>query len=179
VLDAQGQEFGVREALALINQALDEALAQQEGEFDADTRWALAWFEQQGFAEGEYGMAEVLARAKNTSIDGMKREPGGQDGILSASRGKVRLLRSEDFPTDWDPATDERLTAWKVVHHLIRTLQGGGEGAAAELFSKLGSKSEIARDLAYRLYTISERKKRAAEALAYNSLVQSWPEIAR
>jgi putative DNA methylase len=35
------------------------------------------------------------------------------------------------------------------------------------------------RELAYRLYTVSERKKRAQEALRYNALVQSWPEIAR
>jgi putative DNA methylase len=66
-----------------------------------------------------------------------------------------------------------------MVHHLIRTLETGGEGAAAALAAKLGSKAEAARELAYRLYVVSERKKRAAEALSYNGLVQSWPEIMR
>ncbi len=174
VLDAAGNPLTVREALALINQTLDEALAEQEGDFDADSRWALAWFEQSGFAEGEYGVAETLSKAKNTSVAGMVAA-----GILTASHGKVRLLRPTELPADWDPATDKRLTAWEGVHHLIRALEAGGERAAAGLAAKLGSQAEVARELAYRLYTICERKKRAVEALAYNGLVQSWPEIMR
>ena len=174
VLDAEGKPLSVREALALINQTLDEALAEQEGDFDADSRWALAWFEQSGFAEGEFGVADVLARAKNTSVQGLV-----DAGVLASTRGKVRLLKPEELPADWDPATDPRLTTWEVVHHLIRVLGSGGESAAATLVAKLGSKAETARELAYRLYTLCERKKRAAEALAYNALVQSWPEISR
>jgi putative DNA methylase len=174
VLDAEGKAVPVREALALINQTLDEALAEQEGDFDADSRWAVAWFEQHGFAEGEFGVADVLARAKNTSVDGMK-----EAGFLFSSRGKVRLFKPDELPEDWDPTIDPRLTAWEVVHHLIRVLESGGESAAAELVTKLGSKAEVARELAYRLYTLCERKKRPTEALAYNGLVQSWPEIAR
>ena len=174
VLDANGKPLSVREALALINQTLDEALAEQEGDFDADSRWALAWFEQSGFAEGEYGVAEVLSKAKNTSVSGMV-----EAGILASSHGKVRLLRPDELPVDWDPTRDKRLTAWEGVHHLIRALEAGGEGAAVELVAKLGAKAEIARELAYRLYTLCERKKRSQEALSYNGLVQSWPEIMR
>jgi putative DNA methylase len=174
VLDAEGKPVSVREALALINATLDEVLAEQEGDFDADSRWALAWFEQNGFAEGDYGVAETLSKAKNTSVAGMV-----EANILESKRGKVRLLKPEELPADWDPATDQRLTAWEIVHQLIRVLASGGEGAAAELAAKLGAKAELARELAYRLYTLCERKKRAAEALAYNGLVQSWPEIVR
>jgi putative DNA methylase len=174
VLDAEGKPVTVREALALINQILDEALAEQEGDFDADSRWALAWFEQQGFAEGEYGVAETLSKAKNTSVAGLV-----EAGILASKRGKVRLLTPDELPADWDPETDPRLTTWEMVHHLIRVLESGGEGAAATLLAKLGARAEVARELCYRLYTVSERKKRAQEALRYNALVQSWPEIAR
>jgi len=174
VLDAEGKPLTVREALALINQTLDEVLAEQEGDFDADSRWALAWFEQSGFADGEYGVAEVLSKAKNTSVDGMV-----DADILASKGGKVRLLRPDELPADWDPEKDKRLTAWEMVHQLIRALEAGGEGAAAQLVAKLGSKAEVARELAYRLYTLCERKKRAAEALSYNGLVQSWPEIMR
>jgi len=174
VLDAEGKPLSVREALALINQTLDEVLAEQEGDFDADSRWALAWFEQSGFVEGEYGVAETLSTAKNTSVAGMV-----EAGILASKSGKVRLLRPDELPADWDPATDLRLTAWEVVHQLIRVLEAGGESAAAALVAKLGSHAETARELAYRLYTLCERKKRAAEALSYNGLVQSWPEIVR
>lgn len=174
VIDASGKPVSVREALALINQVLDEALAEQEGDFDADSRWALAWFEQSGFAAGEFGVADVLARAKNTSVAGMV-----EAGFLASKAGKVRLLRPVELPEDWDPATDPRLTVWEMVHHLIRVLEAGGESAAAGLAAKLGAKAEVARELAYRLYTLCERKKRAPEALAYNALVQSWPEILR
>lgn len=174
VLDAEGKPLSVREALALINQTLDEALAEQEGDFDADSRWALTWFEQSGFDEGEYGVAEQLSKSKNTSVTGMV-----EAGILESKRGKVRLLKPEELPAEWDPATDPRLSAWEIVHHLIRVLAVGAEPAAAVLVAKLGAKAEIARELAYRLYSLCERKKRNAEALAYNGLVQSFPEITR
>jgi len=99
--------------------------------------------------------------------------------IVASKGGKVRLLRPDELPADWDPASDSRLTAWESVHHLVRVLETGGENAAAELVAKLGSEAEVARELAYRLYTVCERKKRTQEALSYNSLVQSWPEITR
>ena len=156
VLDADGKPLSVREALALINQILDEALTEQEGDFDAASRWALAWFEQSGFADGEYGVAETLSKAKNTSVGGML-----EAGILASKGGKVRLLRPDELPADWDPNTDLRLTAWESVHHMVRVLEANGESAAAELVAKIGSKAEIARGLAYRLYTVCERKKRA------------------
>ena len=174
VLDTHGQPLPVRDALALINQTLDEVLAEQEGDFDADTRWALAWFEQTGFDDGDYGVAETLSKAKNTSVDGLV-----EAGILVSKGGKVRLLKPDELPDDWNPATDPRLTAWETVHHLVHTLESGGESAAAELTAALGSTAETARELCYRLYTLCERKKRAAEALSYNALVQSWPEIVR
>lgn len=174
VLDAEGKPLSVRQALALVNETLDEALAEQEGDFDADSRWAVTWFEQSGFAEGDYGVAEQLSKSKNTSVTGMV-----QAGILVSRGGKVRLFKPEELPVAWDPETDARPTAWEIVHQLIRLLESGGEGAAAVLVAKLGAKAEIARELAYRLYTVSERKKRAPEALSYNGLVQSWPEITR
>jgi putative DNA methylase len=174
VLDAEGKPLSVREALALINQTLDEVLTEQESDFDADSRWAVAWFEQYGFVEGEFGVAETLSKAKNTSVTGLE-----DAGILISKGGKVRLLRPNELAEDWDPATDHRLTAWEMVHQLIRILDAGGEPAAAALVAQLGTKAELARELAYRLYKVCERKKRAQEALSYNGLVQSWPEITR
>jgi putative DNA methylase len=105
-----------------------------------------------------------------------------QAGILTSIHGKVRLLKPAELPADWDPGTDIRLSAWETIHHLIRGLEGGGESAAGRLVVKFGSNAETSRELAYRLYALRERKKRAAEALSYNALVhralvQSWPEI--
>jgi putative DNA methylase len=171
VIDASGNALSVRDALALINQILDEVLAEQEGDFDADTRWALAWFEQYGFDYADYGIAETLSKAKNTSINGMIEAQ-----IIKAGQGKVTLIKPENLDPDWNPHADSRLTIWEMVHQLIRSL-AQGEQAAADLLRKLGSQAETARELAYRLYTICERSKRAQEALAYNGLVQSWPEI--
>ena len=173
VLDASGEAVTVREGLSLINQTLDEVLAEQEGDLDSDTRWALAWFEQSGFAEGEYGVAETLSTAKNTSVAGMV-----EAGILSSRAGKVRLLRPQELPYDWDPAKERRLTVWEAVHHLVRVLDQG-EVTAAEVVANLGVSAEAARELAYRLYRICDQKNRSQEALSYNALVLSWPEIAR
>lgn len=174
VLDASGKPVPVREALALINQTLDETLAEQEGDFDVDTRWALAWFDQHLFEEGDFGSADVLARAKVTSVAGVV-----EAGFAVSSRGKVRLLKPSELPTEWTPESDKRLTIWDMVHHLIRVLETDGESAAARIVAKLGAKAETARELCYRLYTVCERKKRAAEAMSYNGLVQSWPELVR
>jgi putative DNA methylase len=164
----------VRAALALINQVLDEVLAEQEGDFDADSRWAITWFEQHGFQPAEFGEADVLARAKNTSVSGLV-----EAGILESTRGKVRLLEPRELPADWNPQADGRLTAWESVHQLIRAMQTGGEQAAAELIGQLGSMAEVARELSYRLYTICERNKRAREAIDYNALVQNFGEMRR
>ena len=172
VLDASGAALTVREALSLINQTLDEALAEQEGEFDVDTRWALAWFEQSGFDPGDFGVAETLSKAKNTSVSSMV-----EAGILESGGGRVRLLQPEELSADWQPDDDSRRTAWESVHHLVGTLNQESEGAAADMLSKLGSDAEVVRDLAYRLYRICDQKNRPQEALGYNALVRSWGEI--
>lgn len=174
VLESDGTAMSVRTALTLINQTLDEVLTEQEGEFDSDTRWALAWFEQFGMNEGPFGEADVLSRAKNTSVDGLE-----QAGIVKAHGGKVRLLSRKELSREWDPVSDKRLTVWEVTQHLIRTLEEKGEIGVAELVSKLGGIGETAKDLAYRLFTLCERKGWAKEALAYNSLAVAWPEISR
>jgi len=173
VLETDGSPMRVRTALALINQSLDEVLSEQESEFDPDTRWALAWFEQHQFDEGSYGEAEVLATAKALSIAHL-----AEAGLLRSRAGKVRLLRREELPEDWNPATVSRLTVWEVTQHLIRRLDQKGEKETANLKSKIGGMAEIARELAYRLYTLCERKGWAEEAGYYNSLVVAWPSMA-
>ncbi|MCS7037544.1 MAG: DUF1156 domain-containing protein [Saprospiraceae bacterium] len=175
VLDASGRVLRVRDALALINQLLGELLAEQEGDFDADTRWAVTWFMQHGFESGNFGEAETLSKAKNTSVEGLV-----EAGILEARGGKVRLLRPEELPTDWDPSLDTRLTIWEALHHLLRVLGSGGQEAAADLLNRLKSaRAEAARELAYRLFRACEENKRAADATRYNELVQEWPHIAQ
>jgi putative DNA methylase len=172
VLEGDGSPMGVRTALGIINQALDEFLAEQEGEYDGDTRWALAWYEQYGHDQGPYGVAETLSKAKNTSVEGLV-----EACILEARAGKVRLLRRDELDPDWDPQKDKRPTAWEACQHLIFGLEKGGEQTAATLLAKLGILSESTRDLAYRLYTICERKNRTQEALYYNMLVIAWPRL--
>jgi putative DNA methylase len=176
ILEASGRPMTVRTALALINQTLTEVLSEQEDEFDADTRWAIAWFEQHGFEEGEFGEAELLSKAKVTSVNGLV-----EAGLVSSRGGRVRLLRPDELPQDWDPARDRRLAIWEATHHLLRVYyhEKAGDGATADLVRKLGSGAEPARDLAYRLFDICERKGFSREALGYNALVLGWPEIAR
>jgi putative DNA methylase len=174
VLEADGTLMRVRTALQLINQTLDEYLSEQEGDFDADTRWALTWFEQHQFEPADFGIAETLSKAKNTSIQGLV-----DAGILAAKGGKVRLLQRDELPDDWNPAGDTRTPVWEAAQHLIRALDRSGESGAAALLAQLNGQGENAKELAYRLYTICDRKGWAQEGVAYNSLVISWPEIAR
>lgn len=176
ILDSSGRPMSVRAALSLINQTLTEVLSEQEDEFDVDTRWALAWFEQHGFDSGDFGDAELLSKAKVTSVQGLQ-----QAGVIASQGGQVRILRPDELLKDWDPATDRRLTVWDMTHHLLRVYhyEKAGDAVAAALLRKLGAQGEVARDLAYRLFNLCEKKKRSLEAQAYNALVLGWPEIAR
>lgn len=176
VLEADGAAMPVRQALVEINRVLDETLAEAEGDMDADTRFCVAWFEQYGTAERAYGEAEVLFIAKNTSFDGLM-----QAGVLAGGGGKVRLKRRDELDSGWDPTTDKRIADWECVQHLVRAMTaetGGGVAEAARLAAAMGpGRAENARALAYRLYTVSERRGWSGEALAYNVLVTSWPQI--
>ncbi len=172
VLEADGSPMSVRTALQIINQELDAHLVAQEGEMDSDTRCCVAWFEQYGMREGPFGEADVLARAKNTAVNGLV-----DAGVLASRAGKVRLLRRDELPSDWDPVADRRLTTWEAVQQLIRRLEDGGEDAAAALAARLGSWAAQAHALAYRLYSICDRKGWAEEARGYNTLIVSWPSI--
>ncbi len=170
VLEPNGERLIVRTALQLINQELDAYLAEQEGHIDEDSRFAVAWFEQFGFREGPFGQADVLARAKNTSVDGLAHA-----GVLESGAGKVRLRRWAELDPAWDPRADRRLTVWEAVHHLVERLNVYGEEGAAMLLAKMPSElAAQARQLAYRLYSICERKGWAEHARDYNALVISW-----
>lgn len=169
ILEPDGSTLTVRTALQLINHVLDEYLAEQEGEMDQASRFAVAWFEQFGFDEGPFGQADVLARAKNTSVEGMVNS-----GILEAQAGKVRLLRWDEL----DPGQALRDgMVWPTTHLLIERLNTYGEGGVAELLASLSPDlAADARQLAYRLYSISDRKGWSTLARNYNALVISWNE---
>ncbi|NLG79150.1 MAG: DUF1156 domain-containing protein [Firmicutes bacterium] len=173
VLEPDGSAMPVRTALQLINQELDAFFAQQEGDLDPDTRFCVAWFEQYGTKAGLFGDADVLARAKNTSVEGLVRA-----GLVEAREGAVRLLNRNEYPDDWNPVQDSRLSVWKCTHHLIHQLERRGEEGAAGLAGQLGAgRSEEARALAYRLFAICERKGWSQDALGYNILVTSWRDV--
>lgn len=175
VLTASGERMPVRRALELINQILDEVLREEHGDLDADTRWAITWFSEYGLRDGDFDPAATLSRAFNTSVEGMV-----EAGIVESRRGKVRLLKREELDGRWDAAGDARLPAWEVTQRFVYTLQMQGEGGTADVWRQVGDeRADLARDLAYRLYSICERKGWAQEALGYNALVTSWPEIAR
>jgi putative DNA methylase len=176
VTELDGEPLSIRVALSIINQTLDEVLSEQEGESDPETRWAIAWFTQNSWNDGLYGLAETLSTAKGTSVTGLV-----EAGVAISRAGKVRLLSRDELPANWNPASDKRLTVWETTQHMIRALDKEGESGASELLGLLclqnAEVANKARDLAYRLYSLCERKKWASEALAYNSLVIAWPQI--
>ena len=179
VLEADDSPMTVKTALQLINRELDEYLGGIQGEFDAETRFAITWFEQHGLAAGDYGTANSLATARGISVDSVKRA-----GIVESAVGKVRILTRDEIDADWDPAADAHLTVWECCQHLIRALEQGGEQAAALLLRKVGDARadapDAAKDLTYCLYDIcANKRKDAGEAAAYNGLIAVWPELTR
>lgn len=172
VLEADGSPMKVREALILINRVVDEFFNEAGEELDADTRFCIDWFQTNGWKTAKFGDADTLARAKGTSVEGVV-----EAGVVESGGGKVRLLKWKEYPTDWDPDTDKRLPAWEGLHHLIRALKANGENAAGALLAHMPERGESLRQLAYRLYTLCERKKWAEDARAYNEIIQAWGRV--
>lgn len=168
VLEADGKPMSVRTALQLINRFL------AEDDFDHDTQFCLHWFEGQGWATGKYGEADVLARAKGTSVTGLT-----EAGVVESGKGDLRLLKWAEMPRDWNPETDTRVPVWEALHQMIRALNQDGETAAGALLARMPARAEPIRALAYRLYTLCERKGWAEDARAYNELITAWSGVER
>jgi putative DNA methylase len=166
VLEADGSKMSVKTALQLINRFL------AEDDFDHDTQFCLAWFEHRGWASGKFGEADVLARAKGTSVDGLK-----SSGVVESAGGDLRLLRWAEMPADWSPEADVRTPVWEALHQLIGALNKGGEAVAGALLARMPARAEPIRALAYRLYTLCERQAKAEDARAYNELIGAWSGI--
>jgi putative DNA methylase len=166
VLEADGSQMSVKTALQLINRFL------AEDDFDHDTQFCLAWFEQLGWATGKFGEGDVLARAKGTSVSGLS-----DAGVLESSGGNLRLLRWAELDAGWSPEDDTRTPVWEALHQLIRALNKDGESAAGALLARMPARAEPIRALAYRLYTLCERQGWAEDARAYNELVAAWGSI--
>jgi putative DNA methylase len=168
VLEADGSPMSVHSALTLINRMLTEGA----DDFDSDTQFCLAWFDEKGWAAGEFGTADILAKAKGTSVDAVRKS-----GVVEAIAGKVRLLKSSEYPTGWNAKDDNRTPVWEALHQLIRALQTEGESSAGVLLAGMPERAEPIRNLAYRLFTLCERKTWRDEARSYNELITSWTGI--
>lgn len=166
VLEADGSKMTVKSALQVINRFL------AEDDFDHDTQFCLSWFEQQGWNTGKFGEADVLARAKGTSVAGLV-----DAGVIHAGQGELRLLKWAEMPDNWSPEHDSRTPVWEALHQLIRVLNNKGASAAGTMLGRIPNKSDAIRSLAYRLYTLCERKGWASDARAYNELVTSWDSM--
>lgn len=178
VLEADGTPMTVRSALARINEVLDQVLNEQEGDFDATTRFAIAWYRQHGYGVGQFGVADSLARARNTSVEAMDRE-----GVLASRAGKVTLLKPLDLSSDYDVLSDHSTSAWEMMHHLIRVLERDGIGPTGILLATATSRSDSAvdadlvKELAFLLFSVAEKNGWTQDALSFNTLATSWPEV--
>ena len=175
VLESDDSPMTVKAALQLINRELDEYLGGIQGEFDADTRFAITWFEQNGLKAGDYGTANNIATARGISVESVKHA-----GIVESAAGKVRILKRDEMDAEWEPDADGHLTVWECCQHLVRLHEKYGIGyEAAVMLKKFGSKADDVRDLAYVLYNICEKRGDAKEATAYNALIADWTDLTR
>lgn len=172
VLEADGNTMSIKTALQIINQELDLYLAEQESEWDKETRFSVAWYEQYGWNEGPFGDANTLATAKGTAVNALE-----QAGVIFAKAGKVKLIKRSELADDWDPRKDKKLTVWECVNYLIKVLEDKGELGASEILRKIGGLSEPVMELSYRLYAICDKKGWAEDGFAFNNLISSWQSI--
>lgn len=172
VLNQDGTRMSVHDALILINRAITDYLNPDSGIFDNDTLFCDSWFAEYGWSAGEFGQADTLARAKGTTVDGVR-----DAGVIESGGGMVRLYRWKEYPEDWDPIEDNRTPVWEALHQLIRALNEQGETGAGALLARMPERGEAIRQLAYHLYTLCERKGWAEDARAYNELIAAWHGI--
>lgn len=178
VLEPDGHKMTVRSALARVNEILDQVLNEQEGDFDTTTRFAIAWYRQHGYGVGRFGDADNLARARNTSVDALDRE-----GILTSRAGNVQLIKPPDLSWDYDVRTDTHISTWEVLHHLIKVLDRDGLAPAGGFLQVAFTRQDGAvdadqvKELAHLLFRIAEGNSATKDALSFNTLVTSWPEI--
>ncbi len=178
VLEPDGSKMTVRSALTRINEILDQVLNEQEGDFDATSRFAIAWYRQHGYGIGKFGDADNLARARNTSVDTMDR-----DEILTSRAGNVQLIKPADLSWDYDVLKDMHTSNWEALHHLIKVVErdgitpAGGFMQAALSRPDVAVDSDLVKELAHLLFRIAEGNGWTKDALSFNNLVTSWPEI--
>lgn len=178
VLEPDGKTMTVRSALARINEILDQVLNEQEGDFDSPSRFAIAWYRHHGYDVGAFGDANNLANARNTTVDVMDR-----DGILTSRAGKVQLIKPSDLSWDYDPVADLHTSNWEALHHLIKVLERDGIAPAGDFLRAASSRpdgvvdADLVKELAHLLFRVAESNGWTKDALSFNSLVTSWPEI--
>jgi putative DNA methylase len=177
VIESDGMAMTVRSALARINEILDQVLNEQEGDYDPATRFAIGWYRQHGYDRGDFGVADNMARGRNTSVATVVRE-----GIITSTAGKVKLLSPAELPADYDVLSDDRVGAWEVLHHLISRIAAGGIPAAGGFLSQVAQREEpvdfeLVKELAFLLFHVAEASHRTQDALAFNDVATSWPEI--
>jgi len=178
VIENDGTTMTVRSALARINEILDQVLNEQEGDFDPASRFAIAWYRQYGYATGKFGVADDLARARNTAVETLVR-----DGVLNSTAGKVTLLAPNALPADYDVLDDERVGIWEALHHLIAILDRDGLQAAGAFLARARDRPdgaiefELVKELAFVLFSIAEKNGWTQDALAFNTVATAWPEI--
>ncbi|WP_435125571.1 DUF1156 domain-containing protein [Micromonospora tulbaghiae] len=178
VLEPDGSQMTVRSALARINEILDQVLSEQEGDFDATTRFAIAWYRQHGYNTGMFGDADNLARARNTSVERMDRA-----AILTSRAGKVTLIKPADTTADYDVLADEHTSTWEVLHHTVRILETEGVPAAGAFLATAQSRPDgavdpdLVKELAFLLFSIAEKNSWAKDAISFNAVAQSWGDV--
>lgn len=176
VREADGSDMSVRDALLLINATLDEVLGEQESDFDPDTRFAVKWYRQYGWAEENSGIADQLARSCDTSIGALER-----GGIFEAKGGKARLLAPSQLGGDWDALADERVSVWEATVRLAALMDSQGVDAVATALADVRTRisADAIKELGFLLFHEAEKKKDTADALLFNGLVSAWGDLSQ
>ncbi|MGO3221173.1 DUF1156 domain-containing protein [Microbacterium gubbeenense] len=174
VRDADGFDMSVKDALVLVNSALDEVIGDQESDFDSDTRFAIKWYRQYGWEQENSGIADQLARSSDTSIGALER-----GGIFEAKGGKARLLAPSALEGAWDVVSDDRVSVWEATVRLAAVMAKYGADKVAELMPTIQTRVNLdaVKELGFLLFHEAEKKKDSKDAGLFNGLVGAWGDL--
>ena len=173
VMRVSGEIVSIREALAHINNEIAAYHEKETGELDPESQFCLTWLQQHGYTEGHFGDAEGLSKAKDIDLTAL------HDKVLIAARGKVRLLKREEYA---ERKNSEDMTAWEGCLRMVWHLSGGEKSdgiSGCTAVAHAMNDYESAKRLAGVLYAYYESRGDAESAAAYNNLVTEWQYISQ
>tara|TARA_R110002072_G_scaffold141970_5_gene287294 strand:+ start:2421 stop:5285 length:2865 start_codon:yes stop_codon:yes gene_type:complete len=176
VRESDDSPMSVATALALVNREIDAILSEGTEDLDAETRFALEWYQQFGYGLQKSKAGDAIQQLQGFNLD---VNSINASGIFRAQHGDAKLLSRGEMEDGWTPSKDPTFTLWEMAQHLARALTAE-DGGLAKCGQLLAEKPTAAADvllIAERMFEIATTRNENDEAFVWNQLQTSWPGI--